>query len=69
MDFDKANAIVEAYKRATDVESTGAVMLGDEMIDEASRKLAMVTVERGKALGMAAGPWTPNSSTSQEDRR
>jgi citrate lyase subunit beta/citryl-CoA lyase len=51
-DFDRASAIVEAYRRATDEEARGAVMLGDEMIDEASRKLALVTVERGRAAGL-----------------
>lgn len=51
-DFDRASAIVEAYARATDVEETGAVMLGDEMIDEASRKMAAAMVERGRLFGM-----------------
>ena len=51
-DFDRASAIVEAYQRATDEDATGAIVLGDEMIDEATRKLAMVTVERGRALDM-----------------
>ena len=58
-DFDKATAIVEAYRRATDVEETGAVMLGDEMIDEASRKMAAALVERGRAFGMRARDWQP----------
>jgi citrate lyase subunit beta/citryl-CoA lyase len=61
-DFDKATAILDVYRRATDVDGTGAVMLGDEMIDEASRKMAAVMVERGKALGMKAHPWSPPSS-------
>lgn len=58
-DFDKANAILDAYRQATEVAMTGAVMLGDEMIDEASRKMALVMVERGRALGMRARPWSP----------
>ena len=58
-DFDKATAIVEAYRKATDVEETGAVMLGDEMIDEASRKMAAALVERGRAFGMRARDWLP----------
>jgi citrate lyase subunit beta/citryl-CoA lyase len=58
-DFDKATAILDAYRRATDVELTGAVMLGDEMIDEASRKMAVGMVERGEAFGMEARPWSP----------
>ena len=56
-DFDKATAILTAYRRATDVENVGAVMLGDEMIDEASRKMALVMVERGRVAGMKARPW------------
>ena len=51
-DFDRAVAILEAYRRATEEDRTGAVMLGDEMIDEASRKMAAVMVERGEAFGM-----------------
>jgi citrate lyase subunit beta/citryl-CoA lyase len=58
-DFDKATAIVEAYRQATDVEETGAVMLGDEMIDEASRKMAAALVARGRAFGMRARDWQP----------
>ena len=59
-DFDKAMAIVEAYERSTGAEATGAVMLGEEMIDEATRKMAAVTVERGRSAGMTARPWSPD---------
>lgn len=52
-EFDRANAIIEAYSRAAGVEEAGAVMLGGEMIDEASRKQAAVMVERGLAFGMS----------------
>ena len=62
-DFDKANAILAAYQRATEVDKAGAMMLGDEMIDEASRKMALVMVERGRALGMKARPWSPPRAT------
>ncbi len=58
-DFDKASAIIDAYAHSADAEATGAVMLGDEMIDEASRKMAAVMVERGRAAGMKARPWQP----------
>lgn len=53
-DYDKAELIVEAYGYYTSEAggSLGAAMLGDEMIDEASRKLAMPTVERGRRVGM-----------------
>ena len=60
-DYDKAVAILEAYRQATDVEQPGAVMLGDEMIDEASRKMALVLAERGASFGMIAHPWSPSS--------
>ena len=53
-DFDRAHAILEAYRRATEEQLTGAVMLGEDMIDEASRKMALVVFERGTALGMHA---------------
>lgn len=53
-DFDKAELILEAYEYWTSEAggSLGAVMLGDEMIDEASRKMAMVTATRGRRLNM-----------------
>ncbi len=51
-EFDKAEAILEAYAHATDVQMTGAVMFGTEMIDEASRKMAVQLAMRGRAAGM-----------------
>ena len=51
-EFDKAEAIIEAYAHATDVERTGAVMFGIEMIDEASRKMAEQVATRGRAAGL-----------------
>ena len=53
-EYDKAAALLEAYRHATDVEKRGAVMFGTEMIDEASRKMAEQFVERGRAAGMKA---------------
>jgi citrate lyase subunit beta/citryl-CoA lyase len=53
-DFAQASRIIEAYDRATSVEARGAVMLGDEMIDEASRKMAQAVVARGRAAGLPA---------------
>jgi citrate lyase subunit beta/citryl-CoA lyase len=55
-ELDKAEAILEAYRRAADVERTGAVMFGNEMIDEASRKMAEGVAARGRAAGMARRP-------------
>jgi citrate lyase subunit beta / citryl-CoA lyase len=52
-EYDKAEAILEAYAHATDVEHRGAVMFGTEMIDEASRKMAEQLAQRGRAAGMS----------------
>jgi citrate lyase subunit beta / citryl-CoA lyase len=51
-EYDKAEALLEAYKEATEVDNRGAVMFGNEMIDEASRKMAVQFAERGRAAGM-----------------
>jgi citrate lyase subunit beta/citryl-CoA lyase len=51
-EYDKAEAMLDAYKHATEVERRGAVMFGTEMIDEASRKMAVQFAERGRAAGM-----------------
>src|SRR6202521_1785488 len=50
--FDRAWAILDAYRKATDDDRTGAVMFGDEMIDEASRKMATKFVTRGERAGL-----------------
>ena len=50
-EFDKAASMLEAYEHATSVQRTGAVMFGKEMIDEASRKMAVQFVARGEAAG------------------
>jgi citrate lyase subunit beta / citryl-CoA lyase len=50
--FDRAWDILEAYRQATEEEGQGAVMFGDEMIDEASRKMAMKFVSRGERAGL-----------------
>jgi citrate lyase subunit beta/citryl-CoA lyase len=52
--FDKAWDILETYEKATtEGDRKGAVMFGDEMIDEASRKVAVKLVSRGERAGMA----------------
>jgi citrate lyase subunit beta / citryl-CoA lyase len=51
-EYDKAEALLAAYKHATDIEVRGAVMFGNEMIDEASRKMAVQFAERGRAAGL-----------------
>ena len=52
-DFDKALDVLSAYEEATTTgERKGAVMFGDEMIDEASRKVAAKIRMRGQRNGM-----------------
>ena len=51
-EYDRAELIIEAYDYYTNVQRRGAAMLDGEMIDEASRKLAMVAAARGRAAGM-----------------
>ena len=53
-DYDHAELILEAYEWHTSRVggARGAVMLGDEMIDEASRKMALVVAGKGRAAGM-----------------
>lgn len=62
-DYDHAELILEAYDWHTSGAggSRGAAMLGDEMIDEASRKMALVIAAKGRAAGMTrTGPaFTP----------
>jgi citrate lyase subunit beta/citryl-CoA lyase len=51
--FDKAWDVLDAYEKATtEGERKGAVMFGDEMIDEASRKVAKKIVMRGERAGL-----------------
>ena len=52
--YDHAFDILEAYEKATtEGDRRGAVMFGDEMIDEASRKMALKFVSRGERAGMS----------------
>ncbi|WP_207943529.1 CoA ester lyase [Actinomadura sp. KC345] len=52
-DYDHAELILDAYEHHVTVEGRGAATLGDEMIDEASRKMALVIAAKGRAAGMA----------------
>ncbi len=54
--FDHAFDLLDAYAHATDEERKGAVMFGDEMIDEASRKMAIKFVSRGERAGFTRSP-------------
>jgi citrate lyase subunit beta/citryl-CoA lyase len=53
-DYDHAENILDAYEHYTSEQggAKGAVMLGDEMIDEASRKMALVVSAKGRSAGM-----------------
>jgi citrate lyase subunit beta/citryl-CoA lyase len=51
-EYDRAEDILEAYQKATEDERKGAVLFGDEMIDEASRKMAAVHAAQGRAAGL-----------------
>ncbi|TQS46649.1 HpcH/HpaI aldolase/citrate lyase family protein [Cryptosporangium phraense] len=54
-DYDHAELILDAYDYATSEAGgkKGSAMLGDEMIDEASRKMALVVAGKGRAAGMS----------------
>jgi citrate lyase subunit beta / citryl-CoA lyase len=52
-EYDQAELLIEAYEYYTTVLRRGAAMLDGEMIDEASRKLALVVAVRGRAAGLA----------------
>jgi citrate lyase subunit beta/citryl-CoA lyase len=61
-DYDHAENILDAYEYYTSEKggAKGAVMLGDEMIDEASRKMALVISGKGRAAGMKrTDAWKP----------
>ena len=53
-EFDRAEKILAAYAHSTSEAggARGAVMFEDEMLDEASRKMALVVSARGRAAGM-----------------
>jgi citrate lyase subunit beta/citryl-CoA lyase len=64
-DYDHAELILDAYEWHTSEAGgmRGAVMLGDEMIDEASRKMALVVAGKGRAAGMSrTSSFTPPES-------
>ena len=48
---------MDAYAAATSVDggARGAIVVDDEMVDEAGVKLAAAIVARGQAAGMAVG--------------
>jgi citrate lyase subunit beta/citryl-CoA lyase len=64
-DYDHAELILDAYDYYTSEAggAKGSAMLGDEMIDEASRKMALVIAGKGRAAGLArTSAFTPPES-------
>src|SRR4051794_39898079 len=64
-DYDHAEDILDAYAWHTSEAggARGAALLGEEMIDEASRKMALVVAGKGRAAGMRrSSGWTPPES-------
>jgi citrate lyase subunit beta/citryl-CoA lyase len=67
-DYERAELILDAYRYHTIEHHRGAVMLGDEMIDEASRKLALVVAAKGRAAGLRRSQrFEPAGEGSAED--
>jgi citrate lyase subunit beta/citryl-CoA lyase len=61
-DYDHAENILDAYDWFISEQGgkRGSAMLGDEMIDEASRKMALVVSAKGRAAGMSrTDVWQP----------
>lgn len=57
-DIERAVSILEAYDHSTSVEggARGAIMVGDEMVDEAGRKMALAVREKALAAGLWPEP-------------
>src|ERR1700761_3553824 len=62
-DYDRAELILDAYDHATGVDQRGAVMLNDEMIDEAMRKMAIRIALKGRAPGLERQESSPPPSS------
>jgi citrate lyase subunit beta/citryl-CoA lyase len=63
-DYEHAELILDAYAWSTSEAggAKGSAMLGDEMIDEASRKMALVVAAKGRAAGLGrTSSFTPPS--------
>ena len=65
-DYEHAEDILDAYDYYTSEAGgmRGAAMIGDEMIDEASRKMALVVSAKGRAAGMTrTKTWEPGADS------
>jgi citrate lyase subunit beta/citryl-CoA lyase len=52
-ELERAERILDAYKAAASDDGRGAAVFESEMIDEASRKMAIAIVDRARAAGMS----------------
>jgi citrate lyase subunit beta / citryl-CoA lyase len=52
-EWERAEALLEAYRRATEEHGRGAVVFEGEMIDEANRKMSERLAQAGRAAGYA----------------
>jgi citrate lyase subunit beta/citryl-CoA lyase len=55
-EYERAERILAAYQHHTTAEHRGAALLDGEMIDEATRKLALATALKGRAAGLSRQP-------------
>lgn len=57
-DIERAAEILAAYERSTSLSggARGAIMVGDEMVDEAGRKMALAVRDKAEAAGLWQGP-------------
>jgi citrate lyase subunit beta / citryl-CoA lyase len=51
-EYERAERILDAYSNAVRVDKVGAVLFDGEMVDEASRKMALQIAARGRAVGL-----------------
>lgn len=54
--FDRAHTLLDLYQKTISTDGTGAVMMGEDMIDEASRKAAFTLINKGMRAGMSVTP-------------
>lgn len=50
--FNRAHALLDLHQKSISTTHTGAVMMGDDMLDEASRKAAVTLINKGSRAGM-----------------
>jgi citrate lyase subunit beta/citryl-CoA lyase len=58
--YRRAEAILAAYRQATEQQGRGAVRYEGEMIDEATRRMAEAIARRGRWLGLSAEEGRPS---------